>query len=541
MNLNKYKLLAGDASFRKFYRSSRNSIIVFSKKKKYLNLLVYDAINNCLIKNGINAPKLKKEFYNRNYIEIEDLGNKSIFKILKKEKNRTKIYLNIIKILKSIQKIRTKNLATFKKVKYKIPQYTKAKILNEANLFLEWYLPKVIKKVKAKKAKIEIKRTFDNILKKLKLDKKEFVHKDFHVSNMMYHKKKIYIIDSQDAVYGNITYDLASLIDDVRLKTSEEFKNKIFNKFIKLNSTINKEKLKNDFEILSVLRNLKIIGIFTRLAVRDKKKKYMKMIPYAWKMIEYRISKNLIFKDLELKLNKYFSKKLRKKKMEINTALILCAGYGKRLNPITLSKPKPLIEINKTTLLQNTLNLIESLNIKNILINSFYLSEKIEKYVANLNINLKVIKDGEKILDTGGGILNLINNCKQSDFLVFNPDTIWNEKYTVEIQNMKKFYFENNVRNILLVAEKSKSFDQRMNGDFFLKNNILNKSFDKNCIFTGCQILNKSVFENYKVETFSMNQIWDEMISKNQLYGCKSEGKFTHLTDIEIYNKLTKI
>ena len=227
--------------------------------------------------------------------------------------------------------------------------------------------------------------------------------------------------------------------------------------------------------------------------------------------------------------------------MEINTALILCAGYGKRLNPITLSKPKPLIEINNTTLLQNTLNLVTSLGVKNILINSFYLSEQIEEYAASLSGNLKVINDGDKILDTGGGILNLIKNSKQNNFLVFNPDTLWNESYINEIQNMKKFYFENNVKNILLVVEKSKSFDQRMNGDFFLKNNILNKSFDKNFIFTGCQILNKSIFENYKVETFSMNKIWHEMISKNQLYGHQSIGKFTHLTDIEIYKKLTKI
>ena len=227
--------------------------------------------------------------------------------------------------------------------------------------------------------------------------------------------------------------------------------------------------------------------------------------------------------------------------MEIKTALILCAGYGKRLNPITLSKPKPLIEINNTTLLQNTLNLINSLGVKNILINSFYLSKQIEEYVANLSLNLKVISDGDKILDTGGGILNLINHSKQNDFLVFNPDTLWNESYITEIQNMKKFYFENNVKNILLVVEKSKSFDQRMNGDFLLKNNILNKSSEKNLIFTGCQILNKSIFENYKVEPFSMNKIWNEMISKNQLYGFKSDGKFTHLSDIEIYRKLTKI
>ena len=229
--------------------------------------------------------------------------------------------------------------------------------------------------------------------------------------------------------------------------------------------------------------------------------------------------------------------------MEIKTALILCAGYGKRLNPVTLSKPKPLIEINQITLLQNTLNLINSLGIKNILINSFYLSEQIENYVdsLNLNLNLKVIKDGDKILDTGGGILNLLDNSNQNDFLVFNPDTVWNKSYLAEIQNMKKFYFENKIKNILLVVEKSKSFDQRMNGDFSLENNILKKLSDKNFIFTGCQILNKSIFENYKVEMFSINKIWEKMISKNQLYGYKSEGKFTHLTDIEIYRKLAKI
>ena len=227
--------------------------------------------------------------------------------------------------------------------------------------------------------------------------------------------------------------------------------------------------------------------------------------------------------------------------MDINTALILCAGYGKRLNPITLSKPKPLIKINDVTLLNNTLNLIKLLGVKNILINTFYLAEQIDEYVAKSNLNLKVIKDGNKILDTGGGILNLIKNSDQNDFFVFNPDTLWDESYVNEIQNMKKIYFKNSLKNILLVVEKSNSFDQRLNGDFSLENNILRKSSNKNFIFTGCQILNRSIFKNNKLENFSINKIWEEMIIKNQLYGHRRNGKFTHLTDIEIYNKLTKI
>ena len=228
--------------------------------------------------------------------------------------------------------------------------------------------------------------------------------------------------------------------------------------------------------------------------------------------------------------------------MEINTAIILCAGYGKRLNPITLSKPKPLIEINQITLLKNTINLINSLGIKNILINTFYLSDQIKDYVEKLNLNLglKIIHDGEIILDTGGGILNLLKNSDQENFVIFNPDTIWNENYLQEIENMKKFFFENNLKNILLIVEKSKSFDERMKGDFSLSNEKLLKNKENNFIYTGLQIINKSLFKNEKVMPFSVTKIWDEAIKNKMLYGFESKQKFIHLTDLEIYNKLVK-
>jgi len=228
--------------------------------------------------------------------------------------------------------------------------------------------------------------------------------------------------------------------------------------------------------------------------------------------------------------------------MEINTALVLCAGYGKRLNPVTLNKPKPLIEINQITLLENTLNLINSLGIKKILINTFYLSDQIQEHVDKLNSNLslKIIKDGERILDTGGGILNLLKNSDQENFIIFNPDTIWNKNYLEEIKNMENIYFKNNLKNILLIVEKSKSFDQRMKGDFSMENKKLSKLGNKNYIFTGCQILNRNAFKNFNINTFSVNEIWNKMISNNELYGYQSEEKFTHLTDLEIYKKLTK-
>ena len=228
--------------------------------------------------------------------------------------------------------------------------------------------------------------------------------------------------------------------------------------------------------------------------------------------------------------------------MKINTALILCAGYGKRLNPLTLTKPKPLIEVNNITLLENTINLIKKLNIKKIKINTFYLKNQIENFILkkDFDLDIEVINDGDQILDTGGGILNLVENSNENDFIVFNPDTIWNSKYLQTIKEMENFYFNNEVQNILMVVNKQISYDKDLKGDFSFKLNKLLNYEDRNYIFTGCQIINKNLFSNYKNTSFSISKIWNELINDQKLYGFESLNEFTHITNLEIYNKLIK-
>ena len=314
MNSNNLIKLSGDASFRKFYRSDK-SVVVFCQKEKKRNLLIYDAINRILIKNQIKAPKLLNQNYKKNLIEIEDLGDISVYHKLKNKKvNKLKYYKKIILLLSKLQSIKTKKIKTFNNTNYIVPNYSHNKLFKESKLFLDWYIPKVINKKKQKFTKNKLKIIIKTLLKKIKNKNHVFVHRDFHVSNLMEYKKEIAIIDNQDALYGNHAYDLASLIDDVRLKTSNSLKEKIFKYFLKQNKSINTKEFKNDFDLLSVLRNIKIIGIFTRLSTRDKKNQYLKLIPYAWKLIEYRINNNLLFNDLKLFLGKNFSIKIRKKK-----------------------------------------------------------------------------------------------------------------------------------------------------------------------------------------------------------------------------------
>ena len=318
MNFNNNTIIPikGDASFRKFYRKKnkkKSSIIIYSQREKIKNLLNYDSINKLLLNNKISAPRLLSENFNKNYIEVEDLGTKTLFDIFKKKKtNKFKIYKKILIILIKLQNIKVKKIKNFKKNFYKIPNYSKTLIYKEANLFLEWYVPYTLNKQKRSKIKKKLKKNISSLLGKIQLPNNTFVHRDFHVSNLMFKKNKISVIDSQDALYGNIAYDLASLIDDVRLKTSYNLKEMIYQNYLYLNKKkINEIKFKNDFEILSVLRNLKVIGIFTRLAVRDGKRKYLKLIPHAWKLIENRVNNNDIFKDLRKNLEDNFPKKIR--------------------------------------------------------------------------------------------------------------------------------------------------------------------------------------------------------------------------------------
>jgi MurNAc alpha-1-phosphate uridylyltransferase len=228
--------------------------------------------------------------------------------------------------------------------------------------------------------------------------------------------------------------------------------------------------------------------------------------------------------------------------MKINTALVLCAGYGKRLNPLTLKNPKPLLKLNNLTLLENTINLIKKLGINEIKLNTFYLKDQIKIFIEekNFDVKIEIIEDGNEILDTGGGIFNMINSLNEENFMVFNPDTVWSIDYLNCIKEMENFYFSKKIQNILMVVNKDLSFDKNLKGDFDLLDNQINKKKLNQYIFTGCQIINKKVFASIKNKSFSILQIWNDLIKENKLYGYESKNKFYHVTDLEIYNKLLK-
>ena len=319
----KFKVLpiAGDASFRTFYRfftKKSSQIIISSKKEKYKNLIAYSAINKFLKKNKILAPKLYEHNYEKGIIIIEDFGDLSFYKVLLKRKNKLAIYKRLVDLLLKIQKIKPRSkIKNIIGKSHIINKYSNKYLHKESDLFFEWYLPLFLSKKKVLHIKKKTKKILSKLYNSLNFSNSYFVHRDYHVQNLMKVGKKIGVIDSQDALIGNPAYDLVSLIDDVRIKTSKKLKNQIYNYYLKKAFKIyrvNSKKFLEDFNILSVQRSLKIIGIFSRLFRRDKKNKYLKLIPYTWKLLEMRMSSKT-FSELKKILDRNINKKIRKRIM----------------------------------------------------------------------------------------------------------------------------------------------------------------------------------------------------------------------------------
>ena len=223
-------------------------------------------------------------------------------------------------------------------------------------------------------------------------------------------------------------------------------------------------------------------------------------------------------------------------------AMILSAGYGKRLNPLTLKLPKPLLIIGDETLLSNTIKFLEQFGIKEIVINVHYLGNQIANYISKNKYNLKIriVREKEKILDTGGGVLNAIEYFTEP-FLIINPDTIWSQDYLTELELMKKKFITNKkIKCLMLVVKKQKSFDKSFKGDFNLEDNLINRINKSGLkyVYTGLQIARPEIFYLVKKEVFSINEIWNELIKKNELYGLESDIEFMHVSTLDIYKKL---
>ena len=228
--------------------------------------------------------------------------------------------------------------------------------------------------------------------------------------------------------------------------------------------------------------------------------------------------------------------------MTIKKAMILAAGFGKRMRPLTEKIPKPLIKVGPKNLLERSIELIIKMGINELVINTHHLSKEIDNFIKNKSYEISItLTKEEELLDTGGGILNATKNFEKNPFFVLNPDTIWNKNYYEELKILENSYLENN-KPILLLVHKTNSYDKSFRGDFnFTENNHISRGTNNQFIFTGAQIINRFIFESIKKKVFSMNEVWDQMIKEKKMLGQESNQTFFHVNNVKVYEELNKL
>ena len=228
--------------------------------------------------------------------------------------------------------------------------------------------------------------------------------------------------------------------------------------------------------------------------------------------------------------------------MKVKHAMILAAGLGTRMKPLTSKIPKPLIKIGSKNLLERSINLLENYGVEEISINIHHLADQIENFVLNFKSKVKTTLSDEKdlLLNTGGGVKKGTKQFEENPFFVLNPDTLWLSSYLKEMQLLEKIYLKNK-KPCLLLVNKRLSYDVSFKGDFNLNKENVSKSNKNDFIFTGLQILDRNHLNFIDKKIFSMNEVWINLIHKNKLSGHESSQKFYHLNTEEMFKKISSL
>ena len=293
--------IKNDASFRKYFRVDKK-ILMDADPHLGEDVGSFININHVLREFKLNVPEIFTIDKENGFLLLEDLGENIFSQILNSE-NEEQLYKQAIDVLVEIYK---KDLNKFSNFTF-LEKYSVEKLQDESQLFIEWYLKKYLKinitDTDIKDFKDIINKIFNNLDNKFE----KLVLRDYHVDNLILQKsklglKQVGILDFQDAVLGSSSYDLISIIEDVRRPISKDLKNILIKYFIDLTG-YDSNQLEKELAFYSVQRNLKILGIFSRLNLRDNKSKYMGYNDNAWKYIESNLN-NPTMSDLKVWLKK---------------------------------------------------------------------------------------------------------------------------------------------------------------------------------------------------------------------------------------------
>ncbi len=533
--------LAGDASFRRYDRVFLNGkkAVLMDAPPEFEDTRPFVAIAEYLVEIGLSAPVIYASDFDKGFLLLEDLGDDLFKTVLEKDIDREQgLYEQAVLELVKLNSIPFKKTFDYSGGRYTVPTYDVERLLSEIDLFTDWYYPALM----GKRMSIKKREFFRNLWKKLLhqvgAPDECLVLRDYHAENLLeLENGQVGMIDFQDAVIGHSAYDLVSLLQDARRDVDPHVEELMIKKYVKALGR-DERQFREQYAILGAQRNMKIIGIFARLSLRDGKDNYIAYLPRMWGLLE-RCLVHPALKDIkewvdrELPTNR--CEPLDVQRLYPDHAMILAAGLGLRMRPMTDNLPKPLIKIADKEMLAHTLDGIVAAGIKTTIINMHFCADQIVDFVKNRKDwrpSIKLSDEREKLLDSGGGIKNALPLLGNNPFYILNSDMIWTEQGLPALTRLATSW-DDRMDILMLLVRKDKAYGHDGPGDFHRDQDgrLVFRGDDpvSDYYYGGMLIIRPECFENVEEDIFSLRKLFRKAADDGRLFGLVHEGEWYHV------------
>lgn len=547
------KPLAGDASFRRYDRISLNEkkAVLMDAPPEFEDTRPFVAVAKHLKKNNLCAPEILASDFENGFLLLEDLGDNLFKTILESEpKRELELYDCAVNELVKINALPVHKSLTYQGRHHSLVPYGEALLLDEIDLFIDWYYPALTGK-RLPHTKREVFRSlWKKVLSRLGEPDECLVLRDYHAENLLETKDgSIGLIDFQDAVNGHSAYDLVSLLQDARRDVSPTVEEEMIRKFIRALGR-DEGQFIEQYAILGAQRNVKIIGIFARLFLRDGKDNYLSLQPRVWGLLERCLEHPVLAEIkawLDVEIPDQRDVPLVPHKLYPDHAMILAAGLGLRMRPMTDNKPKPLIKVAGKEMLSYTLDGIAAAGIKNTIINMHFCADQIEEYVENRKDwrpFIKLSDEREELLDSGGGVKHALPLLGSNPFYILNSDMIWTECGYPALSRLATDW-NDDMDILMLLIRRDQAYGHDGEGDFHrgADGRLTFRGDDpfSDYYYGGMLIIRPECFVGVEENIFSLRKLFRKAAREKRLFGLVHEGEWYHVGTPESVEETEKL
>ncbi|MGJ8564518.1 MAG: phosphotransferase [Alphaproteobacteria bacterium] len=502
------------------------------------NMESFTSIAKELTKRGFSAPHILGADLDAGFVLLEDLGDGLFARVIEENPALERpLYEAAIDTLAAIYRCSFPDVFDEHGDPWRVRAYDQVALQEETDLFLEWFTDDVGASL-SEATKAEWYDIWADLFTCLNAHAPGLALRDFHAENLFWLPEReatarVGLIDFQDGLFAHPAYDLVSLLEDARRDVTPALREEMIKRFCEKSAITYDAAFKTAYAVMGAQRNAKILGIFVRLAKRDGKPHYRDLIPRVAKLFTADLD------DPQLTALKQWVEThvpdVLVKTPKIKTAMVLAAGHGTRMRPLTDDRSKAMVEVGGKPLIDHMLDRLAAAGVERAVVNVHAHADHLETHLITRKGAPEIIISDERaaLLETGGGVVKALSLLGEEPIFICNIDAIWTENTGV-LAGLIEAWDAETMDDLLLLAPIKQTLGYPGKGDFDRASSgeISRRAGDHaDYVYAGVQICKLDKVSTFTEEPFSRNKVWDLSLQDGTIYGHVLDGFWMHVGD----------